>query len=44
MHGSTAVGGLLVLALLLWSPAPGQADMEMAVAEREAAGAAGLSR
>jgi len=31
MHGSTAVGGLLVLALLLWSPAPGQADLETAV-------------
>jgi len=31
MHGSTAVGGLLVLALLLWSPATGQADMETAL-------------
>ena len=31
MHGPTAFGGLLVLALLLWSPAPGQADMETAV-------------
>ena len=31
MHCSTAVGGLLVLALLLWSPAPGQADVEAAV-------------
>jgi len=31
MHGPTAIGGLLVLALLLWSPAPGQADMETAV-------------
>jgi phosphohistidine phosphatase SixA len=30
MRGSTSVGGLLVLALLLWSPAPGQADMETA--------------
>jgi len=31
MHGPTAFGGLLVLALLLRSPAPGQADMETAV-------------